>query len=342
VVGTLAQGAVAQRIPDEKVRDPFHTQVLYFNSMRELGGALVLSEDDVPSYMTRLSRIQTWEAANGPPGGATGPIPLRSLGRPAELSSQLKAEEIRNRLAEMGRSIITVPGTVPTHQALDLLLSTNMISVGVDVDRLGVMVVNGQPKTTAEYIQASSRVGRPRQSAGLVVTLYNWTRPRDRSHYERFKAYHRTFYRFVESNSVTPFSGRARDRALSAVLVSMSRMLISEFFTNDSAVLISKHEARVRELAKVIADRAQLVDSEEHPDTIDHLDELIAQWVTMAQSHQMVWSSFPGKPNDMLKSPDQERGGGIWPTPQSMREVDPPAPVLLRTARPVTGEDTNG
>ena len=345
VVGTLAQGAIRQRIPDDRVRDPFHTQVLYFNSMRELGGALVLSEDDVPSYMTRLSQIQSDEVGSGPPGPgeATGPIPRRALGRPAELSSQLRAEEIRNRLAEMGRSIIPVAGAVPTHQALDLLLSTNMISVGVDVDRLGVMVVNGQPKTTAEYIQASSRVGRPRGSAGLVVTLYNWTRPRDRSHYERFKAYHRTFYRFVESNSVTPFSGRARDRALSAVLVSMSRMLISGFATQDSAVLIQNHEAAVRQLADVIVNRAGQVDEDEQADTAAHLDELIDEWMTTARAHQLVWVPSTGHPVGLLRSPEQERGRGIWPTPQSMREVDPPSPVVLRTARPAApGGNTNG
>jgi hypothetical protein len=218
-----------------------------------------------------------------------------------------------------------------------------MISVGVDVDRLGVMVVNGQPKTTAEYIQASSRVGRPRHSAGLVVTLYNWTRPRDRSHYERFKAYHRTFYRFVESNSVTPFSGRARDRALSAVLVAMSRMMINGFSTPDSAVLIRDHEAAVRSFAQVIADRAAYVDSSEHADTVAHLEDLIDEWVTTAQAHELVWVPHQGRPVGLLRSPEQERGGGIWPTPQSMREVDPPSPVLLRTARPTPpGGNTNG
>ncbi len=339
VVGTLAQAAIRERIPDPKVRDPFHTQVLYFNSMRELGGALVLAEDDVPAYMTRLTRIQSEEAGSGPAGSgeAVAPIPKRLLGRPAELSSQLRAEEIRNRLAEMGRSIIPVPGAVPTHQALDLLLSTNMISVGVDVDRLGAMVVNGQPKTTAEYIQASSRVGRPRGSAGLVVTLYNWTRPRDRSHYERFKAYHRTFYRFVESNSVTPFSGRARDRALSAVLVSLVRMSLSNFETNDSASLVASFEADVRGLAETIRDRAQDVDDDELEDTVAHLDQLVESWKTLAAAHSLVWVPYPGRPMGLLRSPDQERGGGIWPTPQSMREVDPPAPVLLRTARPPVG-----
>ena len=89
-----------------------------------------------------------------------------------------------------------------------------MISVGLDITRLGLMVVLGQPKTAAEYIQATSRVGRDASKPGLVVTLLNVHRPRDRSHYERFEAFHASFYRAVEATSVTPFSPRALDRGL--------------------------------------------------------------------------------------------------------------------------------
>ena len=85
------------------------------------------------------------------------------------------------------------------------------------------MLVLGQPKTHAEYIQATSRVGRDEERPGLVLTLLNFHKPRDRSHYERFRHYHETFYRSVEVASVTPFSARALDRGFAGALVSLAR-----------------------------------------------------------------------------------------------------------------------
>jgi hypothetical protein len=114
------------------------------------------------------------------------------------------------------------PVTSPT--PYDVVLVTNMISVGVDIERLGLMVVAGQPKNTSEYIQATSRVGRSAAGPGLVCTVFNWARPRDLSHFERFEHYHETFYKHVEALSVTPFSARALDRGLSGVMVALMRL----------------------------------------------------------------------------------------------------------------------
>src|SRR5207245_5365527 len=106
---------------------------------------------------------------------------------------------------------------------IDVVLATSMLQVGVDVARFGLMVVTGQPKNTAEYIQASSRVGRETARPGLVVTLYNWSRPRDLAHFEDFAHYHATFYRQVEALSVTPYARRALDRGTAALVVAAVR-----------------------------------------------------------------------------------------------------------------------
>ena len=185
--------------------DAYMTLVGYFNSLRELGGALRLLDDDVPA---RLRVLQN-----------RGFGPNRFLyEKDRELTSRRGSSEIAGTLDALDRTFKTrEAGSYP----IDVLLASNMISVGVDIDRLGLMVVSAQPKTSAEYIQATSRVGR--RHPGLIVEVYNWVRPRDISHYERFSHYHDTFYRHVEATSVTPFSERARDRALRGVLTSYVR-----------------------------------------------------------------------------------------------------------------------
>jgi hypothetical protein len=141
-----------------------------------------------------------------------------------------------------------------------------MISVGLDITRLGLMVVLGQPKTTAEYIQATSRVGRDEERPGLVITLMNVHRPRDRSHYERFQAWHNTFYRAVEATSVTPFSPRAIDRGLAGVSVALARLGYSAMTSPKHAADIHQHRQALAFVAETLADRAQVHDKD-HPDS---------------------------------------------------------------------------
>lgn len=191
--------------------DPYMTLVGYFNSLRELGGMRRLVEDDV---RTRCIGIEERVPVNRGTEGLW--MSRREVqGIPHELTSREKTSAIASTKASLAN-----PQVEKDH--VDVLLASNMISVGVDIDRLGLMVVAGQPKTTSEYIQATSRVGR--QHPGLVVTCFNVRRPRDRSHYERFAAYHESFYRFVEAQSLTPFSGPALDRGLAGTLVAMTRL----------------------------------------------------------------------------------------------------------------------
>jgi hypothetical protein len=165
-----------------------------------------------------------------------------------------------------------------------VLLATNMISVGVDVPRLGLMVVGGQPKTTAEYIQASSRVGR--KFPGLVVTVFNWARPRDLSHYETFEHYHATFYKHVEALSVTPFSAGAMSRGLSALLVALVRQAGFEFNSNDKAMQLATQRGHhyVTEAIETITRRAELVAGPEAAAEVrQQLQNKMDKWQKRAQ-----------------------------------------------------------
>ena len=202
--------AAAQSMYDRygKRADPYMTLLAYFSSVRELAGMRRLLDDEVPSRL---------------PKAAKRGLARRKIFEVRELTSRIRAEDILDVLARLA---VPHDPDIPRdrgHYPLDVVLATNMISVGVDVQRLGLMVVTGQPKSTAEYIQATSRVGRDVAAPGLVLTLYNWTRPRDLSHYERFMHDHATFYGQVEPLSVTPFAPRALDRGLTAVLVGLTR-----------------------------------------------------------------------------------------------------------------------
>ena len=320
-VGTLGQSATEATLPDESIRDHYHTLVLYFNSLRELGGALVLAADDIPRFLESI---------------VPDADQRRMFSQLKELTGQVPSSEIKSMLRALQRTIYDTEDV--DNEPLDLVFSTNMISVGIDVDRLGLMVVNGQPKTTSEYIQATSRVGRPTGSAGLVVTLYNWTRPRDRSHYERFTTYHRSFYRNVESVSVTPFAARARDKALHAVLVSMVRLLIPELSESSLAYEIRNSDdlqQRVRDLAAIIVERAEAVDPDEREATENNLNSLLDHWFDEAdhRNDALVWSKFGSKRrcHPVLRNPDAKPSQGMWKTLHSMRDVQKPSPVRILT-----------
>jgi hypothetical protein len=194
--------------------DPYMTMLGYFNSLRELGGARRILEEEVQNTMKSYG-------ARKRIGENRGLFQDRkTFTEVLELTSRVstdKVAEARRRLEAPFHKI---------YQRVDCAIATNMISVGLDIPRLGLMVVLGQPKTHAEYIQATSRVGRTDSGPGLVVTLLNVHKPRDRSHYERFRHYHETFYRSVEVASVTPFAARALDRGFAGALVALARHIL--------------------------------------------------------------------------------------------------------------------
>ena len=188
--------------------DPYMTVLGYFNSLRELGGARRILEEEVRNTIRQYGQRRRLGESNGLFRDR------RTFSDVVELTSRVSTDRVADARRRLERAF---------HETdrVDCAIATNMISVGLDIPRLGLMVVLSQPKTHAEYIQATSRVGRRRP--GLVVTLLNVHKPRDRSHYERFRHYHQTFYRSVEVSSVTPFSARALDRGLAGALVGLAR-----------------------------------------------------------------------------------------------------------------------
>jgi len=299
----LLQAAKDVSGPDV-VRDTYWTLLGYFNSLRVLGGAMLQVQDDVTDRLEYLSQQLAM-----PPRALQDPIELTSRVPSAEIPTNLKSIEVR----------------FPDPKAIDVLLATNMISVGVDVERLGLMVVMGQPQATAEYIQATSRVGR--RFPGLVVTLFNSARSRDRSHYENFISYHSALYRQVESSSVTPFSPRARDRGLHAVLVALARLLGSKFRPNASASEVDTLDRDVEQVRKIILDRAAKVlgDSEELKNVDKEFRLLLGRWKAEVAEHQALLFAKYKSPRDSLLVEAYEEhpdAAGKFKTLRSLRDVD--------------------
>ena len=178
--------------------DPYMTTVGYFNSLRELGGMRRLAEDDVQtrSYRVKMSGVDR-------PG-----LEQRSVRNIRELTSRVSSRDIPKYLDQLEIKFKAEfdpakGGTFRDGKTVNRTRSTSSwrrtcSRSASDVNRLGLMVVNGQPKGTAEYIQATSRVGR--SSPGLVCTVLTWARPRDLSHYETFEHYHATFYNMWRRN----------------------------------------------------------------------------------------------------------------------------------------------
>ena len=230
-----------EREEADDVKDCYWTVTTYFNSLKELGKCSTIIQNDVRDNIRRMANRNF---------GLHG---MRSILRPDELTSRVSTTELNltlNKLEKVRFSSDPEKKSYPSN----VLLATNMISVGIDVDRLNVMVMVGQPKLTSEYIQASSRVGR--RYPGVVFVMYDGTRSRDRSHYEQFKSYHESFYRFVEPTGLTPFSEPARNRALHAVVLSIIRHGLGFETDNDISTFnrIEMHDA-LQEVSDYILNR---------------------------------------------------------------------------------------
>ena len=315
VYSALLANAEAELQTDADAADPYGTLVGYFNSLRALGGAKRLVEDDV-----KLVRLRYLTQQRG--------LPRRNISDPEELTSRMESWKIPSLLKKLDNAFPRGKRDWP----VDVLLATNMISVGVDIDRLGLMVVTGQPKTTAEYIQATSRVGR--KHPGLVVTMFNWMGARDLSHYERFESYHAALYRYVEAISVTPFSSRALDRGLRGVFAAMNRLLGAQMAMEPNAENFDAAGVTTADIVEHLFHRAALLVGKDNADLVkDRLLSHRDDWAHLAENLlRYCWLDSDRKPPQntrvLLRTAGTDNEG-VWVTPGSLREVEPTAAFYL-------------
>jgi hypothetical protein len=325
----------------DNAADPYMTVLGYFNSLRELGGARRVVEDEVSNRVTGYGRRKRV-------GEADGLFENRRIAyEPVELTSRVstdKVAEAKRRLAQL----------FCRDERVDVALATNMISVGLDITRLGLMVVSGQPKTSAEYIQATSRVGRDTDRPGLVVTILNIHKPRDRSHYERFAAYHQTFYRSIEATSVTPFSPRAMDRGLAGTLVALAHLPMTP---PRGAAAILQERSRLDFVVDSLAERAQQCVNLSGPEAEEvrlrvreRAINLLEEWTKIAMEYNQIGAGLQyqkevggARPllydfldRELKRLPSRHKK---FRANRSMRDVEPSVNLWLKTLDGVEVEE---
>ncbi len=296
--------------------DPYWTQVIYFNSIRELMTGASLVYDDVDGEKNALY------IKKGIDVEMTGHFNFyRRLDDPrqvAELTSRQDSSEIPKTLKKM-----FVSKSDEKTYPYDICLATNMIQVGIDIPRLSLMVINGQPKTTSEYIQASSRVGRDQSSPGIVFNILSPFKPRDRSHYEHFKSYHQALYNYVEPTSVTPHSDSVRKRCLHAVVITLCR-LWDKNLLNEPRIPDIKIKEKVKNYIIEYVKRADIEHPEEVDKTIKEIDNIFNRW---KEIQPLVYGSMSldQSISSSLMYPsgtEKKIEGDQFETPTSMRNVD--------------------
>jgi len=297
---------------DPEARDPWWTMLVFFNSIREMGTAHTLFQSDIPDYVKVIGNRA------GTPREARR-YPSRLL----ELTGGLPSDEIAGAIS----ALEVACGKGPT---LDVCLASNVIEVGIDIQRLSLMVVAGQPKTTSQYIQVTGRIGRRADRPGLVVTMYSPSKPRDRSHFERFRSYHQQLYAHVEPTSVTPFSAPALERAVHAVLVTYARQ------TGGLSTAASPYpypKDLVERFQKLIMARTEIVDPAEAANVGRVFGRRSQQWL---QWERTRWSDRGSDEEIPLLRRAGEYATGeerrlSWSTPTSMRNVDAECEAVITT-----------
>ncbi|HAF88374.1 MAG TPA: DNA helicase, partial [Deltaproteobacteria bacterium] len=312
-------GSLLQSINDDSEgwkpedKDPYTTLCGYFNSIRELGGARTLLWEDAQKAKGVYAKIRNENE--------------REVNDLQELTGQISQEELKQALMRLQK-------TADHDDHIDMLLASVMLSVGVNIPRLGLMVVNGQPKTMSEYIQATSRVRR-NEIPGLIITLFSNSKVRDRSHFETFCSWHNAFYRHVEATSVTPFSSRSRDKGLKALVVALA---LREAMMDERNIQLNADRKKIvaEKVIPKILKRVQSIDSMESEQCRNEINNFLDEWESR-DSLTYLWNDQHINESLFISAEMAAQGqaagrfnAGIWVAPNSARDVEPDVNIKIR------------
>ena len=322
---SLLYGAKELQVENESDRDPYWTNIGYYNSIRELGQSRTWIRADIDQHLDVIYKRRFYDKIFDREEYRKK---RRYIWRDEELTSRISGNKVTTSLANLNIGYGGNEKSDDREYPIDICLATNMISVGLDVPRLGLMTVFGQPKTTSEYIQATSRVGRNAKNApGIVFTLYRPGRPRDKSHYEHFKEYHSKLYCSVEPTSVTPFSAPVRERALHAIMIGIMRLENNDAYNNARPVI--PNQKMLKHIENIIKNRIENIDPEELGAALDRMQWVITHWEDYKPDcWEPRYNRDKSYANDVpLMYSAGSHKNGHWgkagiETPTSMRSVD--------------------
>lgn len=317
----FARLEIWKKSDDKKEADSFWTILSYFKSLKEIGRFSNKINSELKPIIKQLQvryLNDDFISANN-----YNKLSYRNI----ELTSRIPNEKIKKNLDKLD---IQFDGNIKEHMAYDLVLATNMISVGLDVGRLGVMVMNGMPPNTAEYIQASSRVAR--KNEGLVITLYDPFNSRDLSYYEDFVQFHKTFYKQVEPLSVTPFAENALDKMLFTLILAYFRHT-TQFTSNDTANALIDDNVKntLRSNLITLFQNHQFAQNDMQLIT-EKLDNILRDWKYKIEAQKDLKYFWKDHPKESLIVPMQEKKNDddTLTAMQSMRSVEPSAEILIK------------
>ncbi len=312
VIAHLLEARIESKEP---INDNYWTVVSYYNSLKDVGKIRnKVGDEIIVNTATLQSRLF----------GRSNAWTYNHFGledRTEELTARVESSKIKTVLKQLENSVELVDRVSDkgvTYKAvksdvIDLVLATNMFSVGIDIGRLNLMLINGMPKNIAEYIQASSRVGR--KVDGLVVTFLNPNQARDKSYFEHYIPFHQAFYKSIEPLSVTPFTENTIDKMLTTLMVTYVRHKVSGLNQNNDAQYFQKEH--IDELKQFLKDRFQN-NAAEYEFFESRIDFLAKDWEERIQNIGLK------KYDELLKRPTQVGVSDVddWIVMQSMREVD--------------------